>query len=343
VESFPLFCAGMGLFGVGNASNLLARYAASDLSDPSRRGQAISALLFATAAGAMLGPNLAEAADGLGDELGVSAKAAPFAISFVLVSGAAAVILALLRPDPLLVARELDAQPTPIPQSAGPPPPASEAELVAELEPVAPAAPADEPARRFTVREWPRMALVGAAAIVLANVTMVSIMTVTPLHLDDAGQSLAVVGLVISLHVAGMFLPSPVSGALVDRVGRVPVIAAAGVVLLLAGGVAAPTSGHAAAPVIAALVLLGIGWNLGLVGGSTLLTDSIPLAERARAQGQADFAMGMAGALGSLAAGPVLHAGGYALLGAAGAALGAALVLVALRGGLLSSAAAEAG
>src|SRR5918994_6626830 len=70
VESFPLFCAGMGLFGVGNASNLLARYAASDLSDPSRRGQAISALLFATAAGAMLGPNLAEAAGGLGGGLG---------------------------------------------------------------------------------------------------------------------------------------------------------------------------------------------------------------------------------------------------------------------------------
>jgi MFS family permease len=331
----------MGLFGVGNASNLLARYAASDLSEPARRGHAISALLFATAAGAMLGPNLAEAAGGLGDELGVSAKAAPFAISFLLLSGAAAVILALLRPDPLLAARELAAQPAPA-AVAVPPPPASEAELVAELEPETPAAgPTRAP--RFGVRAWPRAALIGAAALVLANVTMVSIMTVTPLHLDDAGQSLSVVGLVISLHVAGMFLPSPVSGALVDRVGRVPVIAAAGVTLLLAGGVAAPTSGHAAAPVIAALVLLGIGWNLGLVGGSTLLTDSIPLAERARAQGQADFAMGMAGALGSLAAGPVLHAGGYALLGVAGAALGAALVVVALRGGLLGPAPAEAG
>jgi MFS family permease len=341
VESFTLFCAGMGLFGVGNASNLLARYAASDLSEPARRGHAISALLFATAAGAMLGPNLAEAAGGLGDELGVSAKAAPFAISFLLLSGAAAVTLALLRPDPLLVARELAAQPAAPAAAAVPPPPASEAEFVAELEPETPAAgPTRAP--RLGVRAWPRAALIGAAALVFANVTMVSIMTVTPLHLDDAGQSLGVVGLVISLHVAGMFLPSPLSGALVDRVGRVPVIAAAGVVLLLAGGVAAPTSGHSVAPVIAALVLLGIGWNLGLVGGSTLLTDAIPLAERARAQGQADFAMGMAGALGSLAAGPVLHAGGYALLGIAGAGLGAGLVLLALRGGLLSPAPAGA-
>ena len=104
-----------------------------------------------------------------------------------------------------------------------------------------------------------------------------------------------------------MFLPSPISGALADRYGRLPVIAAGGVALLLAGGLAAPTSGHHTAPVILALVLLGIGWNLGLVGGSALLTDSIPLADRARAQGQADFAMGMAGAVGSLASGPMLE------------------------------------
>jgi MFS family permease len=134
-----------------------------------------------------------------------------------------------------------------------------------------------------------------------------------------------------------------VSGALADRYGRIPVIAAAGVLLLLAGLLAAPTSGHHAAPVIVALVLLGVGWNLGLVGGSALLTDSIPLAERARAQGQADFAMSIAGALGALAAGLVLQGGSYAALGVAGAFLGAFLLVLAIRARPSSPAPASAG
>ena len=321
LDSFALFCLAMAPFGVSNASNLLTRYAASDLADPDRRAQAISLLLLATAGGAILGPNLAEASGGIGEWLAVSDKAAPFALSVVMLSLSGVTLLAFLRPDPLLAARDLEARGVEITQ--------------------APAG--DAASSRLRVRDWPQMALVGASAILLANLIMASIMTVTPLHLDDAGQSLGVVGLVISLHVAGMFLPSPVSGALADRYGRLPVIAAAGVALLLAGALAAPTSGHHALPVIAALVLLGIGWNLGLVGGSALLTDSIPLRERARTQGQADFAMGMAGALGAFAAGPVLHGGGFALLGIAGAFLGAALILIAIRSGLFAPEPAEAG
>jgi MFS family permease len=304
IGSFALFCAAMTIFGVGNASNLFARYAASDLSATERRGRAISAVLLATAAGAILGPNLAEAAGGVGDTLGVPDEAAPFAFSAILLVVAAAINLTALRPDPLLSARRL-AGPAAAPPAAGSGP-----------------------------TPWSRLALTGAAAIVLANFVMVSIMTMTPVHLDDAGQSLGVVGLVISLHVAGMFLPSPVSGALVDRVGRLPVIAASGAVLMLAGGLAMPSSGHDTGLVIAALVLLGIGWNLGLVGGSALLTDSIPLAQRARAQGRADMAMGAAGALGSLASGPVLEAWGFGAIAVAGGLTGGVLVLIALRAGL---------
>jgi MFS family permease len=307
-ESFPLLCAGMAVFGVGNTSNLLARYAASDLPPPERRGRAISTVLLATAAGAILGPNLAEAAGDLGDELSVVPEAAPFAISAVLLAICSAVTWVFLRPDPLLSARELGAKEAP------------------------PGGETPDPSGPI----WTRMALTGAAAIVLANLVMVSIMTMTPLHLDDADQSLGVVGLVISLHVAGMFLPSPVTGVLVDRWGRVPVIAAAGFVLILAGGLAVPTSGHDTALIIAALVALGIGWNFGLLGGSTLLTDSIPLEHRARAQGQADMAMGAAGALGSLASGPVLESAGYGILAVAGSVGGALLVLVALRAGLFA-------
>jgi MFS family permease len=306
-DSFPLFCASMALFGAGNASNLLARYAASDLPAPDRRGRAISTILLATAGGAILGPNLAELAGGLGDELGVPDEAAPFAISAIALAISGGIVLAGLRPDPLLVARES-------------------------------AALADPSATRGSSERlvWNRMALTGVAAMLLANVVMVGIMTMTPIHLDDAGQSLGVVGLVISLHVAGMFLPSPVTGILVDRVGRLQVIAASGIVLILAGGLALPSSGHDTGLVIAALLMLGIAWNFGLIGGSTLLTDSIPLSQRARAQGRADLAMGLAGALGSLLSGPVMHGPGYGVLALLGACLGAALVLVAIRAGVLA-------
>jgi MFS family permease len=313
-DSFPLFCGAMALFGAGNASNLLARYAASDLPTPDRRGRAISTVLLATAGGAILGPNLAEAAGALGDTLGVPDEAAPFAFSAVALVISAGIVLVGLRPDPLLAARE----------AAGPT--AGAGTDAGAAEPV-----------------WTRLALTGAASMVLANVVMVGIMTMTPIHLDDAGQSLGVVGLVISLHVAGMFLPSPVTGVLVDRVGRLQVIGASGVVLVLAGGLALPSSGHDTGLVIAALVLLGIGWNLGLIGGSTLLTDSIPLAQRARAQGRADLAMGLAGALGSLASGPVMHGGGFGVLALVGGFMGAALVVVALRAASLTPRPAEAG
>jgi MFS family permease len=322
IGSFGVFCLGMAAFGIGNTAGLLTRYAASDLAPVDRRGRAISTILLATAAGAILGPNLAETAGRLGDELGVPAEAAPFAISAVLLVASAATLFVLLRPDPLLRARDLD--------HGGPAPGEAAPELV---EP-----PGEGEPGRGSRGVWTKGALTGAGAMVLANLTMISIMTMTPIHLDDADQSLATVGLVISLHVAGMFLPSPVTGVLVDRVGRLPVIAAAGVVLIAAGGLGIPSSGHETVLITASLVLLGIGWNLGLVGGSTLLTDSVPLERRAHAQGQADMAMGAAGALGSLLAGPALAVGGFALIAIAGTFLGAALVLVALRAGLFEPA-----
>ena len=98
-----------------------------------------------------------------------------------------------------------------------------------------------------------------------ANVAMVAVMTMTPIHMEDAGESLSAVGLVISLHVAGMYLPSPVSGWLADRYGRLPVIAGGGLALLVAGVLAAVAPGDNAPLTGLALALLGVGWNLGFV------------------------------------------------------------------------------
>ena len=304
-DSFPLLCAGMAAFGVGNASNLLARYAASDLAPAQRRARAISVVLLATAAGAIVGPNLAAQTEPLADWLGVVDSAGPFAVSVLLYVLAAVTLLVLLRPDPLLTARRLDG--------------------------VTPAAGAGALDALKTLPAWPALALTGVTAMAIGNIAMVAVMTMTPVHMEDAGQSLSAVGLVLSLHVAGMYLPSPLSGSLADRYGRLPVLAAGGLTLIAAGVCSAMAPGDHTPLVAAALILLGVGWNLGLVGGSALITDAVAPERRPQTQGAADLVMGLTGAIGSLTAGPLFHAGAFALLGAGAAGLGLLLIAVASR------------
>jgi len=311
--SFALLCIGVAAFGVGNAANLLARYAATDLAPAERRARAISVVLLATAAGAILGPNLVSQTEPLADWLGVSDSAAPFAVSVVLYVLAAVTLLVLLRPDPLLCARRFEGV-------------------------AAPAAGAGAFHALKTLPEWPPLALTGVMAMAIGNIAMVAVMTMTPVHMEAAGESLSAVGLVISLHVAGMYMPSPVSGVLADRYGRLPVLAGGGGLLIAAGACSALAPGDHTPLVAVALVLLGIGWNFGLVGGSALITDAVAAERRPQTQGAADLVMGLTGAIGSVAAGPLFHAGAFALLGAGAATLGMLLIFVAARArGLVTS------
>jgi MFS family permease len=297
--SFPLLCAGSLGFGIGNTAILLARYAGADLSPPERRARAISAVLLATAVGAVLGPNLVGVTAGLATALGTSALGGPFIVSTAGYLIAAALLAALLRPDPLLVAQQnaLDAAGGrgPDPDRVRPP--------------------------------WAPLALIALATLVAINVAMIAIMTMTPLHLADGGGSLEIVGLVISLHLGAMFLPSPLTGWLSDRYGRLPIIGAGAITLLAAGMLSAVAGPHAFAVVAVALVLLGLGWNLGLVSASALLVDATPEPDRPRAQGFADLAMSFAGGTASLGSGLVLEHAGFATLGLIGAGVGIALVL----------------
>ena len=155
---------------------------------------------------------------------------------------------------------------------------------------------------------------------------MVALMTMTPVHMRDHGHGLGAAGLVISLHVAAMFLPSPVTGVLVDRLGRRPLIAAAGVTLLTAGLVAATAPPDSVVLLAVALILLGLGWNLGLVAGTALLTDAVPLHSRARTQGTVDLGVALAGATGGIGSGLVVAATSFAALGLAGGLVALALV-----------------
>src|SRR5699024_9945232 len=107
-------------------------------------------------------------------------------------------------------------------------------------------------------------AYVGAVVMVLSQIVMVAIMTMTPVHMRAHDHDMAAVGLVIGLHVGAMWLPSPVTGILVDRLGRTPMTIAAGLTLLASGVLAAAAPGDSLALLILALVLLGVGWNFGL-------------------------------------------------------------------------------
>jgi MFS family permease len=107
-----------------------------------------------------------------------------------------------------------------------------------------------------------------------------------------------------------------------------PTTALAGAVLVVSALLAAAATG---APLVlgVALVLLGVGWNLGLVAGSTLLTAGVPAAERPRREGWGEVAMGVSAAGGGAASGAVMSGGGYGLLASAGAAVAALVVAAA--------------
>ncbi|MEU6268660.1 MFS transporter [Saccharopolyspora shandongensis] len=277
-------------YGAGTATNLQARYAGADLADPAHRGRALSIVLLATTGGTVLGPNLTEVTGSAAQSVGLPAFSGPFLLSAVAYGAAALLLTVLMRPDPLLTARELAAQ-----QDSG---------------------------AAQTSGNGPRGSLaLGAGAMVLTQLVMVAVMTMTPIHMRDHGHGLAETGLVIAVHIAGMYLPSPLTGALADKFGRRAVIAAGGVVLLAAGLVAAFVPEHSVAGLAVGLGLLGLGWNLGLLGGTAMVTDAAPLANRARIQGRVDLAVSLAGATAGLSSGLVMASTSYSALAIGGGVL----------------------
>jgi len=164
---------------------------------------------------------------------------------------------------------------------------------------------------------------IALATLSVSQFVMISTTSTSPLYLHDQGHPVGIIGLAVSLHLAGMYVASPLSGWLADRFGRLPVIAAGALMLIFAVGLAGIAPGTEAVPVILALFLNGVGWNLAFVAGSALLTDALAPVERASVQGLADLLMGLMGAIGSAAGGMILGLWGFAILNAVGAVAGA--------------------
>ncbi|TCJ78160.1 UNVERIFIED_ORG: MFS transporter [Dietzia maris] len=308
LESLPLLFASFVIYGSGTATNLQARYAGADLATDATRARSLSYVLLGTTAGAVAGPNLVGPTGVVAEALGLAPLAGPFLLAAAAYGGAALVISLLLRPDPLLEARRMEIAAAEAALTSS----SSSSSLSSSLSssspsPAAAAADgAEQPAvAPVPARIWTADVITGVVVMALTQFVMVGLMTMTPVHMRAHDHTVTVVGVVISLHVAAMFLPAPLSGLLVDKFGTRAVAVSAGLVLLAAGGLAALAPPQSTALVALALILLGLGWSLGLVAGTTVLTTSVPTTVRASVQGQADVAVALSGAAGGLLSGLV--------------------------------------
>jgi len=306
--SMALLLVGACLLGATSSANYAARYAATDLAAPATRGRSLSVVVWATTIGAVVGPNLTGPSGDLARRLDIPELTGPFALGSVGMLLAAGVIWVRLRPDPLLLARESRAA-TPAPMTTSPRP-------VGRRRPV-----------RDVLREQPAIAA-AIAGLAAAHAVMISVMVMTPLHMQHGGSDLEVIGIVISVHVLGMYAFAPLVGMATDRFGRVTVMAVGGGVLLLSLLLCALAPEGSSPQIFVGLFLLGLGWSLATVSGATMVAELAPLESVTDVQGAADLTMGLAAAAGSAASGVIVGELGFPVL-AAFASIFAVAVLVA--------------
>jgi MFS family permease len=290
IGSFATLLVGATLLGSTTAANNQSRYAATDLARPDRRARALSVVVWATTVGAVAGPNLSGPAGRFARQIGLPALTGPFLFGLVGMAAAAVVIGVFLRPDPLLVARE------------------------AALRRGVAVRHGTSWARVLeVVRQRPAVSS-AIAALALAHAVMISVMVMTPLYMHDGGATLEIIGVVISVHVLGMFFFAPAVGWAADRFGRPPVLVAGAAVLFVALFLAGTSPMGASLRIGAGLFLLGLGWSLCTVAASTLISESTPLDARTDVQGAADLVMGVVAAAAGALAGVVVGSLGYGAL-----------------------------
>ncbi|MEG9225268.1 MFS transporter [Aeromicrobium sp. Sec7.5] len=297
LDSLLLVLLGLVLFGASTASNLQSRFAATDRAEPRKVARSLSVVVWATTIGAVAGPNLTGPGARVAASLDIPDLAGPLVFSAVAFAVAGLMTFVLVRPDPL-----------------------------------APDATVPRPAR---VSPWPHVrgrALTAVVAIAASHAVMVSVMALTPVHMEDHGSDLELIGLTISLHIAGMFALSPVFGWLADVIGP-PVLVVAGQVVLVVSTVVSGTAGHSEPRIMIGLVLLGLGWSMSVIAAAAMLTTALSAEVRPAVQGVADLAMNVAGATGGLLAGVIMAWRDFGTLNAAAALLTIPVIGLVVAGG----------
>ncbi len=310
IGSFALLLLGSLLFGGATTSNSQTRFAAVDLAAPERRGRDLSIVVWATTIGSVLGPNLVGPGLPVARALGIPELSGPFVFSLIAIGAAIAVLILRLRPDPLILSRQREA-----------------AAAAAE------GGPAPAPASSGGVRQGLRVirghrtALLGLLTLALGHATMVSMMVMTPLHMRHGHAELQLIGIVISIHIIGMYAFSPLVGMAVDRFGPV-VVARLGALILIAATVTGMFASEGFSMLLTtALFLLGLGWSCTLVSGSTLLSAPLAPTERPGAQGASDMFMGLAAGGGGAIAGVIVAYASYSTLAVADGLLAVAILV----------------
>ncbi|MFS0604017.1 MFS transporter [Peribacillus frigoritolerans] len=302
INSVFLLFASLLIYGAGTATNLQARYAGTDLANNKQRATAISITMVFTTFGAVAGPNLVNVMGDFALSIGVPSLAGPFILSAAAFILAGLVLFVLLRPDPLVIARTIEASKQ-------------------ESNRLGYSADTEQMVNK-------RGIIVGAAIMVLTQIVMVAIMTMTPVHMRHHGHDLGEIGLVIGFHIAAMYLPSLVTGVLVDKFGRTAMAIASGATLLLAGLISAIAPGDSMILLVIALSLLGLGWNFGLISGTALIVDSTDTSNRAKTQGTVDVLIALSGASGGALSGMIVAGSSYTALSFIGGLLSLLLIPV---------------
>lgn len=305
ISNLALLFISLLVYGAGTATNLQARYAGTDLALPTQRAKAISAAMVFTTFGAVAGPNLVNITGRFATSIGFPALSGPFMLAAAAFIIAGVVLLIFLRPDPLIVAKAM-----------------AEAQRADEsLNGMQNTGIKDAAINKTGI-------MIGATVMVLTQIVMVAIMTMTPVHMKHHGHGLGQVGLVIGIHVAAMFLPSLITGVLVDKYGHTLMSYASGITLLAAGLLAGLAPGESMVFLVLALALLGLGWNFGLISGTAAIVDATPPHTRAKTQGTVDVLIALAGASGGALSGMVVAQSSYSTLSLAGGFLSLLLIPV---------------
>ncbi|MEM7030519.1 MAG: MFS transporter [Chloroflexota bacterium] len=288
-SSFWLFLLGAIFLGMMRGSSEQGRYVAAEVFPESQRPRIIGWIVFCGTAGAIFGPLLVDPSTQWAGALNLPEHAGPFLLVVLLMITTTVLTMWLLRPDPLLISQQLN--PTSSKRDDHTP---------------------DKPKRPLRdIFDGPLIRL-GVVSMVIGQVVMVLLMVVTPLHMDHHHHTTKAISWVIMAHTLGMFGLSALTGRLVERLGRIKTILI-GLAILFISCFMAPVSTDV--PILAtALFLLGLGWNMCYVAGSTLLAENVEPIDRGRAQGAGEVMVSLASGVGTLGVGSVFASGGIIAL-----------------------------